>query len=115
MLKRCISSKNFEETCYVYSVSSNIEICMGSDTNEVIDKLIDTMLQKFQETKKTSFEKGSELIFENVDFLYYYFHGIDMRRCRSYIEIPKSLKNEKATINPEFENNSCLQYAVPAA
>ena len=44
MLKRCISSKNFEETCYVYSVSSNIEICVGSDTNEVIDKLIDTML-----------------------------------------------------------------------
>ena len=71
--------------------------------------------KNFKKQKKTSFEKGSESIFENADFLYYYFHGIDMRRCRSYIEIPKSLKNEKATINPEFENNSCLQYAVPAA
>ena len=53
---------------------------MGSDTDEVIDRLFDTMLQRFQEAKETSFERGSEFIFENVDLLYYYFHRIDMRR-----------------------------------
>ena len=44
MLNRCISSKNFEETWFVYSASDNIEIFMGSDTDEVIDILFDTML-----------------------------------------------------------------------
>ena len=46
---------------------------MGSDTDEVIDELFDAMLQRFQEEKETSFEKGSEFIFENVHLLKYYF------------------------------------------
>ena len=44
MLNRCISSKNFEETRSVHSVSKNIEIFMGSDTAEVIDSFFDTIL-----------------------------------------------------------------------
>ena len=80
MLNRCICSKNFEETCSIYSASDNIEIFMSSDTDEVINRLFDTMLQKFQEARETSFERGSKFIFENVDLLYYYFHRIDMRR-----------------------------------
>ena len=73
MLNRCISSENFQETHSVYSASDNIEIFIGSDTDEVIDILFDTMLQRFQEARETSFEKASEFIFENVDLLYYYF------------------------------------------
>ena len=88
ILNRCTSSKNCEETRFVYSASGNIEIFMGSDTGDVIDILFDTMLQRFQEAKETSFERGSEFMFENIDLLYYYFHIIDMRRGESYIEIP---------------------------
>ena len=61
MLNRCISSKNFEETRFIYSASENIEIFMGTDTDEVIDTLFDTMLQRFQEAIETS-KKGSEFI-----------------------------------------------------
>ena len=57
ILNRCISSKNFEETRSVYSASDNIEIVMGTDTDEVIDILFDTMLQRFQKARETSFEK----------------------------------------------------------
>ena len=96
MLNRCISSKNFEETRSVYSASDNVEIFMGSDTDKVIDILFDTMLQKFQEAGETSFERGSEFIFENVDLLYHYFHRIDMRRSGSYIKTPEWLKNKKS-------------------
>ena len=53
---------------------------MGNDTDEAINRLFDTMLQRFQDARETSFERGSEFIFENVDLLYYYFHRIDMRR-----------------------------------
>ena len=114
MLNRCIYSNNFEETRSVYSASDNIKIFMDSNTDEVIDKLFDTMLQKFQDARET-FEKGSEFIFENVDILYYYFHRIDMRWSASYIETPEWLKNKKATINPKNEDDNCLQYSVPAA
>ena len=109
-------SKNLEETRSVYSVSDNIEIFMGTYTDEVIDNLFDTMLQRFQEAKETSFERGSKFIFENVDLLYYYFHRIDMRRGQSHIKSPEWLKNKKATINPKNEDDdNCLQYAVPVA
>ena len=53
MINKCISSKNFEETRSVYSASKNIEIFMGSDTDEVIDSLFDTMSQRFQEARGT--------------------------------------------------------------
>ena len=78
ILNRCISSKNYEETRDMYSASNNIEIFMGSNTDEVIDRLFNSMLQRFQEAKKTSFERGSEFIFENVDLLLYYFQKIDI-------------------------------------
>ena len=63
MLNRCISSKNFKETRFAYSASDNIEIFMGIDTDEVIDRLFDTMLQGFQEARETSFERLSEFIY----------------------------------------------------
>ena len=57
ILNRRISSKDFEETRSIYSASNNIEIFMGSDTDEIIDKLFDTILQRFQEAKETSFQR----------------------------------------------------------
>ena len=59
---------------------------MGSDTDEVIDTLFDTFLQRFQQAIETSSERGSEFIFENVDLLCYYFHKINMQWAESYIE-----------------------------
>ena len=73
----------------MYSVSKNIKIFMGNNTDEVIDRLFNTMLQRFQEAKEISFERGSEFIFENVDSLFYYFQKIDINRSGSYIETPK--------------------------
>ena len=89
ILNRCISSKNYGETRDMYSDSNIIEIFRGSNTNEIIDRLFNTMLQRFQEAKETSFERGSKFIFENVDSLYYYFQKIDITRSGSYKETPK--------------------------
>ena len=94
----------------MYSASNNIEIFMGSDRDEVINILFDTMLQRFQEARETSSERGSEFIFENVDLLYYYFHKIDMRRGESYIKTPEWIKNKKATINSKNMNDEILSW-----
>ena len=76
----------------MHSASDNTEIFMVSDTDEVIDILFDTMLQRFQDARETSFERGSKFISENVDLLYYYFHKIDMQKGESYIESPEWIK-----------------------
>ena len=53
ILNRCISSKNYEEMRNMYSASNNIEIFMGTNTDENIDQLFDTLLILFD----TSFER----------------------------------------------------------
>ena len=47
MLNNCISSKDFEETRSIYLVNNLIKIFIGSDTEDIIDKRFDTILQRF--------------------------------------------------------------------
>ena len=67
ILNKCISNKNFEETRDIYLASNNIEIFMGSDTNNIVDELFKSHLQRFQDAQEKPNERGSELIHENVD------------------------------------------------
>ena len=48
MQNSCISTKNFEEFRTMYTKSKPIENFMGSDTENVIDTLSNTLLQRFQ-------------------------------------------------------------------
>ena len=61
MLNNCISSKKFEETCFIYSASIPIEIVMVSDTNNIIDELFRTLLERFQTTIILALAMGKHL------------------------------------------------------
>ena len=65
--------------------SEPVEIFMGSSTEDVIDKLFNTLLQRFQQAQETSDESGGEFIPDSVELLYYHFQRIDIRRAESYI------------------------------
>ena len=111
MQNSCISTKNFEETRTIHSASESVEIFVGSDTEDVIDTLFNTILQRFQQAQETSNDKGSEFIPESVELLYYYFQIINIRRAESYIMSPEWIVNKKATINPKNErDNKCQNY-----
>ena len=113
MKDSCISTRNFEETRTTYSKSEPVEICMGNDTEDVIDTLFNTLLQRFQHAQETSNDKGSELITESVELLYYHFQRIDIRRAESYIMSPNWIVSKKATINPKNEkDNKCFQWST---
>ena len=43
---KCSSTKSFENRCTMHPKSEPVEIFVGSDTNDVIDKLFNTLLQK---------------------------------------------------------------------
>ena len=100
-----ISSKDSEETCTMHTKSNNVEIMMGSETDEIIEELFKSFLQKYQEGLEELI-RGSEFIFDSVDALYYNLNKVSLSRGESYIDSPKWLKNKKATINPK--NNDTL-------
>ena len=86
---------------------------MGSDTEDVIDTLFNTLLQRFQHAQETSNDKGSEFIPESFELLYYHFHKIDIRRADSYIISPHWIVNKKATINQKNEkDDKCFQWSI---
>ena len=107
-----ISSKDSHETRNMHTKSDNIEIMMGSETDDIIDELFESLLEKYQEGLEEPM-RGSEFIFDNFDLLYYNLQKINLnRKASSYINSPKWLKNKKATINPKNNDNNCFQYAL---
>ena len=52
-----ISSKDSDETRNMHKKSDNVEIIMGSETNNIIEELCASLLQKHQERLKKSNER----------------------------------------------------------
>ena len=54
----------------MHTKSDNAEIMIGSDTNEVIEDLFKSLLQRYQKNLEEKM-KGSEFIFDGVNSLHY--------------------------------------------
>ena len=86
---------------------------MGSNTDDTIDTLFETLLQRFQQAIETSNERGSKFTHESVALLHYYFQKIDIQRAELYIKSFEWLENKGGTINPKNEkNNKRFQYSI---
>ena len=53
----------------MHAKSNNVEIMMGSETDEVIEELFESLLQRYQEGLEESM-KGGEFVFDGVNVLY---------------------------------------------
>ena len=91
MASNFISSKDSDETRTMHAKSNEVEIIMGSETDEIIKELFKSFLQKYQEGLEKSM-RGSEFILDSVDALYYDLNKISLSRDGSYIDSPKWLK-----------------------
>ena len=111
MQNHFISVKHFEDTRTIYSARKPAEIFMGSDTENTIDTLFNTILNRIQQTIQTSNERVSRFTHESVAILYYYFQRIDIRRAESYIISPDWIASKKATTNPK---NECFKWSIIA-
>ena len=115
MLINFIFSIDSDETRNMHTKSNNIEIMMGSKTDDIIDELFKSLFERYQERLEESM-KGSDFIFDSVNLLYYHLQKTSLKRTRSsYIDSPEWLKNKKATINPKNNDDNCFQYALTAA
>ena len=61
---------------------------MGSETDEIIEELFKSLLQKCKEGLEESM-RGSEFIFDCVDVLFYNLNKISLSRGGSYIDSPE--------------------------
>ena len=109
-----IYSKDSDEIRIMHTKSDNVEIMTGSETDEIIEEVFKSLLQRYQEGLQESM-KRSEFIFDSVDALYYDFNKISLNRGGSYIDSPEWLRNKKAAINSKNNDDKCFQYALTAA
>ena len=103
-----------DETLVMHTRSDNEEFMNGSDTDEIIEELFESLLQRYQENLQEKM-RGSDFAFNGINFLYYDFNKISISRGGSYIDSPKWLKSKKSTINPKNNDYKCFQYAVTLA
>ena len=102
-----IFSKDSDEVPTMRTKSNNIEIMMGNETDEIIEELFESLLQKYQEGLEEKM-RGNEFVFDSIRLFYYNLHEISLNRSESYIDSLKSLKNKKATINQKNNDDNCF-------
>ena len=71
------SSKDSYETRTTHTKSNNIETMIGNETDEIIQNLFESLLQKYQEGLEKPM-RGSEFIFDSVDLLNYKLNKISL-------------------------------------
>ena len=98
----------------IYTRSTPEENIFGSETEEVAENLIMSILQKYQDNLQNKI-KGSDFIFNGINYLYYDINRITISKGGSYIESPKWLKDKKCCINQKNNDNKCFQYAATLA
>ena len=88
---------------------------MGSETDEIIDELFKSLLQNYQKDLEESMREGN-FVCNSVDLLYFHLQKTSLKRIgSSYIDSPEWLKNKKASINPQSNDDNCFQYALTVA
>ena len=104
-----ISSKpDSDETRIMHAKRNNIEIMIGSETDEIIEDLFKFLCKRYQERLEESMRGSEFFFFDGVDALYYDFNKISLRKGKSYIESPKWLLNKT-------NDGKCFQYAPTVA
>ena len=107
-----ISQKpNSNEMRVMFTRSTPEEFMIGSDSEEVAEKPFMSILQKYQDNLQNKM-KGSDFVFNGINYLYYDLNRITISKGGSYIESPKWLKDKKCTINQNNNDNKYFQYAT---
>ena len=66
---------------------------MGSETNDIIEELIESLLQNYQKNLEESM-RASEFVRDSVDLFYYNLQKISLKRRGSNADSPKIKKQQ---------------------
>ena len=94
-----ISSIYSDEIRNKHTKRNNIETMVGSETDEIIEELFESLLQIYQDGLEKSM-KESDFTFDSVNLLHYHLQKVGLKRIwSSYVDSPEWLKNKKAAVN----------------
>ena len=90
------------------------EFMSESETEEITEKLFRFLLQRYHDNLYEKM-RGSDFIFNGVNYLFYHFNRVSISKGGSYVESLKWLKDKKCTVNQKNNDNKCFQYATTLA
>ena len=98
-----------------FTKSENIKCLPSNNTDDILNKLLKSLYEKYQEDIKLC-HTSSSFIYESVEELNIHFNKIDLQRGALYIPTPNWIKNKKAIINTKNTNDTyCFMYAITIA
>ena len=89
-----VSSIDKGENRTIFVWSNNEQIRLGNKTDDIIKRLINSFLNKYQK-EEIILRKGSSFVFESVDLLSYHIHKTSLRREDSYVKSSEWLINKR--------------------
>ena len=103
-----------DETRVMHTRSVCEEFMSGGETEEIVEKLSRSLLQVYQDNLNEKM-RGSDFIFNGVNYLFYDFNRVSISKGGSYIESPKWLKDKKCIENQKNNDNKYFQYGTTLA
>ena len=86
-----------EESDIMHSKSDNVEIMSGRSTDIIVDELINSFKQRYQEGLENRM-RGSSYVFNHVKLLEYNLHKISLSRDSSYIPTLQWIANKNVLL-----------------
>ena len=77
----------------MHSKSDKIQIMISAESNEVINKLFDSLKNRYQNNLELM--KDTEFVFDYVQLVYYKCHKINLNRGGSQLDSPDWIKQKK--------------------
>ena len=103
-----------DETRLMHTRSNAEEFMNGSETEEIIESLYRSLLQNYNDNPQEKM-KGSDFVFNGINYFYYDFNRVSISKGGSYIEPPKWLKDKNSTVNQKNNDYKCFQYVTTLA
>ena len=100
-----------DETRLTHTRSVTMEFMSGSETEEIIESLYRSLLQNYYDNLQEKM-RGSDFVFNGINYFYCDFNRVSISKGGSYIESPKWLKNKKSTVNQKNNDYKYFQYAA---
>ena len=89
------------ETRLMHTRSDAAEFMNGSETEEIIESLYRSLLQNYNDNLQEKM-KGSDFVFNGINYFYYDFNSVSISKGGSYIDSPKWFKDKKSTVNQKI-------------
>ena len=102
-----------DETRLMHTRSNAAEFMSRSETEEIIESLYRSLLKNYNDNLQEKV-KGSDFVFNGINYCYYDFNRVSISKGGSYIDSPKWLKDKKSTVNQKNNDNKCFQYGTLA-